>query len=336
MSNISNLENKMVKIITEDKKVWVEFYLLMKQIEDKELFKESNYRSFTAWIKDFALRNKIHESILWNRLKAGRVYEAYEKQMQEKGTQVMPIQQTKVSMDSLVLVDKIAKRSPQLGAELTQKAINGEITKKDLSNTYKILKSRLDSKKEAYKNNLNLVKEERCNYVTSEIEKDITVDEVVTVSKIITAFKSVAWLGTEVKEKSRKAFKTKEQQDKYQHFQEFAVYTGTTKQSRRIDVVIAENLTTEKHFDLKLHGIEIKISKSDLLNDCKYTEYAEFVDFLWLCVTPDLEEEAINNSPNSVGIIIFDEDSLKIKRQAALLNPLMKQQALITLALKLL
>ena len=41
-----------------------------------------------------------------------------------------------------------------------------------------------------------------------------------------------------------------------------------------------ENLTTENVWDMYLHCIEIKVSKGDLLNDQKYTEYAEFVDFM--------------------------------------------------------
>jgi hypothetical protein len=58
--------------------------------------------------------------------------------------------------------------------------------------------------------------------------------------------------------------------------------------------------------ELILHGIEIKVSESDLQKDSKYTEYKDFVNYLWLAVPVELKLLAKNNVPKGTGVISFD------------------------------
>lgn len=330
----------MVDIINYDKASWTKFYLLMKEVEEKELYKEANKSSFTAWVKDFCIKNKIHESIIWNRKKAGKVYENYQRIQKEKGVEVPPIEDTNISMDSLVLVDKIAKKAPKLGADLTEKAINKEITREDLRTAYKTVRGDLVKAKKEYlaldKEQLKEEEESKEDVKhnnTKETKQEVKVGEVVTASKIIQALNSPNWLG--VKEIKRKAFKPAYEQDKYKILTEFSVYTGTSKHSRRIDVLVAENITAQNHFSLNLHGIEIKVSKSDLERDTKYTEYAEFVNYLWIAIPKKLEEEARKIVPTDVGILVFNKNKIEVVKKANKLNPLQLESSLTTLALKL-
>lgn len=320
----------MVDIINYDKASWTKFYLLMKEVEEKELYKEANKNSFTAWVKDFCIKNKIHESIIWNRKKAGKVYENYQKVQKEKGIEVPPIEDTNISMDSLVLVDKIAKKAPKLGADLTEKAINKEITREDLRTAYKTIRGDLVKAKKEY---LALDKEQLKQGEEKETKQEVKVGEVVTASKIIQALNSPNWLG--IKEIKRKAFRPAYEQDKYKILTEFSVYTGTSKHSRRIDVLVAENITVENHFSLNLHGIEIKVSKSDLERDTKYTEYAEFVNYLWIAIPKKLEADARAIVPEDVGILVFNKNKMEVVKKANKLNPLQLESSLTTLALKL-
>lgn len=62
--NLQEIESKLEVLIKIEKKNWADFYLLIKQVEEKELWKES-YNSFTQWVKDFAVRTKTHESSIW-------------------------------------------------------------------------------------------------------------------------------------------------------------------------------------------------------------------------------------------------------------------------------
>lgn len=327
----------MVDIINYDKASWTKFYLLMKEVEEKELYKEANKSSFTAWVKDFCIKNKIHESIIWNRKKAGKVYENYQRVQKEKGIEVPPIEETNISMDSLVLVDKIAKKAPKLGADLTEKAINKEITREDLRTAYKTVRGDLVKAKKEYlaldKEPLKEEEESKEDVKHTHTKQGVKVGEVVTASKIIQALNSPNWLG--IKEIKRKAFRPAHEQDKYKTLTEFAVYTGTSKNSRRIDVLALENITVENHFSLNLHGIEIKVSKSDLEKDTKYTEYAEFVNYLWIAIPKKLEADARAIVPEDVGILVFNKNKMEVVKKANKLNPLQLESSLTTLALKL-
>ena len=339
MREIVKIEKELKHLVEQDKNSWAKFYLLLKKVEDQQLYKDLGLNSFTAWLKDFALKNKIHESVLWNKKKAGKVYERYAETKKEQGVEVAPIEQANVGVDSLVLLDKISKKNADLGAELTEKAINKEITRADLRNAYKTIRG--DLKKDTDNKNPikvieedNKLHEENNNTIINTIEnseKDNT--DNVTATNIVMALNSHSWLG---EKEVVTGFKGRFIERKYKAFTEFPVYTGTTKHSRRIDVLVAENISVEEHYNLQLHGIEIKVSKGDLMNDTKYTEYAPFVNKLWIAVPKNLVKECIKNTPKNIGIMYLEDGAIKIKRQAKELKPESLKEALTTLALKLL
>lgn len=318
MKELKKYEKQLETILNADKNNWSKFYLLMKEIEEKELYKEVNLSSFTAWVKDFSIKHKIHESVIWNRKKAGKVYESYAKVQADKGIEVPSIEDANVGVDSLVLLDKIAKKDADLGAELTQKAINKEITRDDLRTAYKTVRGDLKTSKMENRD--------------KEPKTEINVQETVTAAKIVNGLNHSNWLGKECK---KKHFKRAYELDKYKALTEFPVYTGTSKKSRRIDVLVAENITQDNHFSLNLHGVEIKVSKSDLVGDMKYTEYAEYVNYLWLAIPRDLIEVAEETAPKSIGILIYDDNKIMIHRDAERLNPLKLNESLTTLSLRL-
>lgn len=223
----------------------------------------------------------------------------------------------------MVLLDKISRKAPQLGAELTEKALNKEIKKKDLQEAYKTIRSK--SENSFIDNNISDLK----------IESEQIKEEIVTAGEIVTTLYSIEWLGAN-KEKKRKYFKTSFEQNKYRAFTEFPVFTGTSRKSRRMDILIAENVTSKNTWQLNLHGVEIKVSKSDLLNDTKYTEYAEFVDYLWLAVPVSLLDAARETKPRKCGIIVINNKRAEIAEQAERINGARKYETLMSLVLKIL
>lgn len=65
--------------------------------------------------------------------------------------------------------------------------------------------------------------------------------------------------------------------------------------------------------------VEIKVSKADLLGDCKWTDYLDFCDQFYWAVPPDLAlildgEEYL---PNEAGLIVADRYDAALVRQAA-------------------
>ena len=74
--NLEKIEVELSNIAKKDKQNWSNFYVLLKEVETKKLW-EGNFNSFTAWVKHFARESGMKESIIWNRKRAGEVYERY-------------------------------------------------------------------------------------------------------------------------------------------------------------------------------------------------------------------------------------------------------------------
>lgn len=330
-NELINIEKELNVLVEKDRQNWSGFYLLLKRVEDNKLW-EGHHNSFTAWIKHFANTNKVQESVLWNRKKAGEIYQNYYARKLQKQEKVADIQAVDIAQDSLILIEKIARKDPELLEELTDKAINKELKKKDLQEAYRIIKSKKDAEKEL-KAELNKkdISDDEKQRISDTIEdlKSATI----TAIDIVDALKKSDWL--EVKKQSRKSFKDFYEQDKYKVFTEFPAFVGTTRHSRRIDALICENLTEER-WKLNLHAVEIKVSKSDLINDHKYTEYADFTDFLWLAIPEELVEVAKETKLESCGILLIKDGKVQVIEQAQRLDAIRREECLSRLALKLL
>lgn len=68
---LNEIEGQLSQYLAADKKNWIQTYLLMSEVQDKELY-IVNYRSFTKWVNHLADSLSIHVSTLWARLKAGK------------------------------------------------------------------------------------------------------------------------------------------------------------------------------------------------------------------------------------------------------------------------
>lgn len=329
--NLKEIEDKLEVLIKIEKKNWADFYLLIKQVETDELW-QGKYNSFTQWVKDFAVRTKTHESSIWYKKKAGEVYEKYAEMRKKKGLEVEEIRDSKVSVNSLVILDKIDKYSPEKTEELADKVFNREITRNDLHSIYKAVRPSAETR-------------ERISSIyaskTDEEIRNEKIEESIKTSNILSTLYSIEyWLG---KKKERKYFKSTYEQDKVQCFAEFPLFTGTTRHSRRIDFLCVENMTSENLWELNIHGIEIKVNEHDLLNDEKYTEYTEFVDYFYLAVPEELKEIALKNKFNGCGLIVISKDKensnkfiAKVVEIPTKLNPLRREDTLTSITLKLL
>lgn len=328
--SLREIENKLEVLIKIEKKNWADFYLLIKQVETEELWR-GTYNSFTQWVKDFAVRTKTHESTIWYKKKAGEVYEKYASIRKKKGLEVEKIQDTKVSINSLVILDKIDKYSPDKTEELADKVFNKEITRNTLQDIYKAVRPSAEIKGKI--NNIYA-------YKTDDEIRAEKIEKSIKTSNILSTLHSVEWLG---KKKERKYFKSSYEQDKLKCFSEFPLFTETTRHNRIIDFLCVENLTTENLWEINIHGIEIKVNEYDLLNDKKYIEYAEFVDYFYLAVPKELEEIAKNNKFKGCGLIVVYKDEknsnkfiTKVIEAPTKLTPFRKRDTLTSITLKLL
>ncbi|MDO4589678.1 MAG: MmcB family DNA repair protein [Fusobacterium sp.] len=326
---LDEVENQITNLVKLDRKNWTSFYFLLKEVEEKKLWEEF-YNSFSQWVKVFAVRNQINESILWQRKKAGEIYQIFSEIQKANGIDVDPLDKANVSADSLILLEKITRNDNKNISELAEKVFNNEITRQELRDIYNSIR-----------NNQNSINNK---IDASESKYSILLDNININTKDILSclFETDKWIGAKrervvsfssIPEKREKKLRIKT-------LTEFAVYTGADKHSERIDLVCVENFNTNL-WDLNIHGVEVKISENDLVNDQKYIEYKDFVDFLWLAVPKELQEIAQQNIFNGCGLIVIDKEknngnlTLEVIKKPKKLKPTKKNETYKTLILKL-
>ena len=340
LEELQAIEQEIKNVVDVDKKNWVRFYVLIKKVKEKDLWRVADKKSFTQWVKDLSIKTKTHESIIWNRYRAGEIYNSYAKRKKDEGIEVKNIEDTNISADSLVILDKINKHAPELADDLIDKVMNNEIKRKDLVTAYNAIRPRESDFRTNEQIQRAISNSDETDVAKDKIDLDEAQDKI-TAARIVTILAQLKWLGkattTGFKGYRNRSDESEHINQKSKVFTEFKVYAGTSKKSRRIDLVAIENLTKdkfEKH-EVNLHGVEIKVSKSDLINDKKYSEYAEFVDFIWLAIPLELVDYARETKFKQCGIIAVDKDNAVIVEQAERLQPQLRMQTLTTATLKM-
>ncbi|MDE6036367.1 MAG: MmcB family DNA repair protein [Ruminococcus sp.] len=325
--DIVDIESQLQELVRSDQKSWVKIYELMQTVEDDKLY-ENDYKSYTAWVNSFAERTGCHVSLLWNRKKAGKFYVEYferrtTKETSEK-TNIVPLKDITVSPDTIILVEKVAGDNHEVADELLGKVLKGELGRKELSSAWRTVKAeRAERGEKVYRKNAY----DKLS-PNSETVKQAEKDKSLTAVDVVLAFKNSNWLKRVYKEYCS---------EKYRLMTEFAVDSGVTKHSRRIDILVLETLSTVERNDLALHGIEIKVSKHDLLSDKKMAEYTYFCDYFWLAVPENLVECALSVVSESWGVIsVSKEHSLEIIKPSTRCDAVFRDKTINYALLKLL
>lgn len=333
---LNDIEGQLGQYLAADKKNWIQTYLLMSEVQDKELY-IVNYRSYTKWVNHLADSLSIHVSTLWSRLKAGKNYAEYAARAAEHGRTVPKIEEIDVSPDSLNLCAKVAGKNAVEMDKLVDQVVAGDLTRDNLRQAAKARKAADE-----------FVARNRFDCVQAKDRTEM--EEKITAADIILALQSSSWLFSQSTDNPiwekvitdpRESVKKTYIKEKYRVFEEFAIDPGTSRHSRRLDALIAENISVPLHADnpVNLIGVEIKVDINDLKNDCKMQEYTDFVDQFYLAV-PD--EEDIVNAALSIkldtwGLIIVSKDGqIKVLQTADKLSAIMRDKTLNNLILKLL
>lgn len=320
-TRLTEVEQQLLELVTVDNQSWAKIYILMEEVEKNKLY-EPEFSSFTKWVNTFAQHAKIQVSELWSRKKAGRYYAAYEARQHDQGKDVAPIQSLSVSPDNLILVEKIAGSNLTVADDLISRVVNGELARKDLSNAWKTVKAERERagvsavRKNAYDKPILDASADQSGLLSGK--------KTITAGDIVLAFRQNTWLTPIDKPYV---------QEKYHIMPEFAVETGTTRHARRMDILAIENLSTEEKGEVHLHGIEIKVSKHDLLNDHKMAEYRAYCDYFWLAIPEELLGIAKDNINEGWGIITVSVDGNLTVQEAAQKYDARFRETAITLAL---
>ena len=355
-NNLQQIEKEIASIVESDKTSWVKLYELIDAVDKQKLW-EPDFKSFSQWIKHLATECNVHESLLWKRKKAGSIYAKFVERKQARDEYAMPMQEIKVSPDNFELIEKIAQGNNNVTDELIEQVLQGALKRSDLKNAWKTVKEEKIANGEnpfrangyesfGQKKENEVVDNEAPAEPIEPIEpieptepvEAATPENKIKAVDVVLAMTDNDWLQQLLPDDSEinreKMFYRTKRVNK--NFAEFPVFTGTSRQSRQIDLLTVENITAENPSELLLHGVEIKVSKSDLENDHKMTEYGDFVDYLWFAVPTELVEVAEKISLDSIGIIAINDDKkVSVIRKGEKRKPLLKQEALQTLVIKI-
>ena len=159
---------------------------------------------------------------------------------------------------------------------------------------------------------------------------DLAMKTGITASKILlTLQQNSEWLPTIDSSESEK-FMREKYKFIYRALSEFPVETGDSQRVRRIDAFVVENITSAEPKEMTLRGIEIKISKGDLLRDEKMSEYANYCDYFYVAVPPELKDDALSIMAPGWGLLLIQYDSIIVEKEAQQLSGILRNEALST------
>lgn len=333
---LNEIEGQLSQYLAADKKNWIHTYLLMSEVQDKELY-AAQYHSYTKWVNHLADSLSIHVSTLWARLKAGKNYAEYATRATEQGRTVPKITEIDVSPDSLNLCAKVAGKNAGEMDKLVDQVLAGDLTRENLRQAAKARKAAGE-----------FVARSRFDCVQAKDRTEM--EEKITAADIILALQSSSWLFSQSTDNPiwekvitdpRKSVKKTYIKEKYRVFEEFPVNSGTSRHSRRLDALIVENISVPLHADnpVNLIGVEIKVDINDLKNDCKMQEYTDFVDQFYLAISDekDIVNAALSTKLDSWGLLTVSKDGqIKVLQTADKLPAIMRDKTLNSLVLKLL
>ena len=338
--NLEKIEDKISLILSDSMKSWVDLYLLLEQVRENKLYKPE-HRSFTAFVRHVAETNNVHESILWQRRKAGKTYRRYQKikEQQGKGAKAIEeLKESKISPEALELCQKIAQKNDEVFTNLIEKAINGEVTRDSLRQTYTTMRDkeiseaiRRDLRHENDTENDTHAKgmQSMANDQKEHTEQNTNPKDPLKTAEISLALDSSSWmekfaqiLGTDAIDQNDIYNFTRKGRGIFKTLNEFPVTSLTTRFDRKVDKAIFETITLAGHFlreyQVCTHQVEIKVSRSDLIHDKKMQDYAQAFDYSWLCVPTELKEAALSVKPEKFGLLLYDfnKKTLRIEKTA--------------------
>lgn len=307
------IEDEIKPILEEDKKSWVKVYRLMERVESEKLYQE-NYHSFTSWVNHLSIKFNINVSLLWKRKKAGKFYSEYYAQtvsnVNSPNDMPTALEDIRIAPESLNLIEKISCGNMEEAHKLIKKVQENGLSRSDLKNAWQSVKATREA------NSQKVVRTNSYDRATYNQKTNANADETadttsfssvkVTAKDIVLALTSVDWLPSEIIQPS------KMRNPKYKLMTEFPVQSGDNRHAKRIDALVLENLSVSQHNhnDIHIHAIEVKVSKYDLLNDQKMSEYTAFSDFFWIAVPSELKDVALSYIPPNCGwgLLLYEHD----------------------------
>lgn len=321
-SQLKQIEAELTESVRQDNVTWQRCYELMNAVDTGRLYEEEGLKNFTAWVNQMADVIGCHVSLLWSRLKAGRTYSEYAKRARAAGKEVPELAEAPLSPDTLKLCSTVAGADGAALDNLIDKSLAGSLSRTDLRVAAKAKRARAPESVSTR------------HSVAADIaarDGDTAPTPALTAAEIVLALQtSRDWVGT--------PDETKYIERKYHVFTEFRCDTGSSRAARRFDVLAVETLTLSERDAVRLHGVEIKVSKEDLLGDHKMQEYGDFCDAFYIAVpdTAEMVEAAESIKLTAWGLLAVSPDGkLRVVHQAEEKPGVMRDKTTAAVIIKL-
>ena len=312
------IETELYAEVKKSNQSWIRTYMLMNEVEADKLWQTSNLKSFTSWVNAFAKKAGVHVSSLWTRLKAGRVLAEYEARASEQGRAVPNLLDIATSPESINLCESVAGANARAMDHLIDKVLKNELTRADLRQAANAKRA---AGGQTPKNGHDRI----------DSAKRTATEPEVTAADIVLALQRGDWLDkAECRVHDPVVFRL---------FEQFRADSGTTHHARLMDALIAETMTRPEWNHIVLRGIEIKISKSDLLSDKKMSEYTEYCDYFYIAIPADDEDllEAVDmvRLPDWGVITVSVDGVVTVVHEPKQQNPMFRDWTLANCIIKL-
>lgn len=312
VEELAEIKEELTGLLQKETGEYRSVYRLLNDVKERELYKQEGMRSFTQWVKNFAAHDaKVAESLVWRMYRAGEVWQTAIDYRASRGADTEALESATLYAEQLALIDSVARNDLGRRDELIGRLASGKLTTTALRS---MAKASVASRRRG----ADAKGGEQADVQDAKAPSFSAVDVIEAISGTHERgrrFASALLEGGDVPGTSgvddcargadgllagKRPPKAK---STITTLPEFPVRTGTSRAARRIDLLLVENLTCEWH-EVRLHGIEVKVDRNDLLRDEKFTEYEPFVDYSYLAVPAELEADAMDMLPDGWGLIL--------------------------------
>jgi hypothetical protein len=326
---LKEIESELKSLLTRERRQWTKTAQLLIEVDRNNLYKEKA-KSFSQYIRHLAQEFGIHESNFWRIKKAG---EYYLKLNNTDDYQV--IDDAKTTPEQVEILTKISTAAPpDIVQNLEKRMVAGETTRQELRDIWKTYRPIKEGKTERGRkpkkplNELNQQPEVE-DEVEIEVDQLDQLDQSVKAVKvakmaaanIIEALKNYKWaIDTIDTIDSIDSINSNIFHDQFHLFYEVAVASGSSRYSRRIDVVGI--LKEPKQALPTVIGVEIKVNINDLKRDMKLTEYIPFCHYFYLAVPNEqamIDAAASVITPN-IGILCVTDEIVDGRYQVVIIR----------------
>ena len=290
---LEEIEKRLAPIVKKKDKSWIEVYRLLDIVEEEQLYSVS-YKSYTAWLTDFAARTNVTVSLLWKKKKAGKFYDSYVDDRKYQNKSYIPIEQINMDPEVIVMIEKITAGNLSEAHKMIDRSISGDITRKNLKTLWE------SEKKERAQKGVPVQRTNKYDKDTfTELSYAGYASKSATNIDILSSLCNQKWMFSLYKHNEIR---------KYRLLTEFSIIKGRVD----TDYLIVENYTTQSQKTnlFHLHSVKIICEHEDFLKKPVFRAYPEYMDYYWLAAPAVYMQEAKNYIKNmeNIGLILYDDE----------------------------